>query len=40
VLKDGIVSFSSLDYEARDEVEDVFKTYLKRVPFDIEKLRD
>jgi hypothetical protein len=34
------VSLQYLEYEARDEMEDVFKTYLKRVPFDIEKLRD
>lgn len=39
VLKE-VVSLQYLEYEARDEMEDVLKTYLKRVPFDVEKLRD
>ena len=39
VLK-PICSFESLKFKERDELEDIFSSYLKVHPFDIEKLRD
>lgn len=38
-LKD-IISFSSLAFKERDEMEDIFSSYLKKHPFDMETLRD
>ena len=39
VLKD-LVNFDNLKFKERDEIEDIFSSYLKKHPFDIEKLRD
>lgn len=36
----GVVSFDSLRFKERDEIEEIFSSYLKRHPFDMEKLRD
>jgi dynein assembly factor 3 len=35
-----IISFSQLPFKDRDEMEEIFSSYLKKHPFDIEKLRD
>jgi len=35
-----IVNFDYLTYKDRDEMEEIFSQYLKKHPFDIEKLRD
>ena len=39
VLKD-MVDFSNLRFKDRDEMEEIFSSYLKKHQFDIEKLRD
>ncbi len=35
-----LVSFECLKFKERDDLEDIFSSYLKAHPFDIEKLRD
>jgi dynein assembly factor 3 len=39
MIKD-LVSFECLKFKERDDLEDIFSSYLKAHPFDIEKLRD
>jgi dynein assembly factor 3 len=39
VLKD-IVNFSNLRFKDRDDMEEIFSSYYKKHPFDMEKLRD
>jgi len=39
VIKD-LVNFDNLSFKDRDELEEILNSYLKRNPFDIEKLRD
>ena len=39
VIKD-LVSFESLKFKERDELEDIFSSYLKCHAYDVEKLRD
>jgi hypothetical protein len=39
VLK-SIINFDNLKFKERDEIEEIFSQYLKKHPFDIEKLRD
>jgi hypothetical protein len=39
MLKD-IVNFDNLSYKDRDEMEEIFSSYLKKHVFDMEKLRD
>ena len=39
ILKD-IVDFSGLRFKDRDDMEEILSSYLKKHPFDIEKLRD
>ncbi|CDW85452.1 arf-like ras superfamily gtpase [Stylonychia lemnae] len=39
VIKD-LINFETLNFKDRDEMEDIFNSYLKRNPFEIEKLRD
>ena len=36
----GVVNFGNLRFKDRDEMEEIFSSYLKRHPFDMEKLRD
>jgi len=36
----SIVSFDNLRFKDRDEMEEIFSSYLKRHPFEMEKLRD
>lgn len=38
-LKD-IVNFDNLKFKDRDEMEEIFSSYYKKHPFDMEKLRD
>jgi len=35
-----MVNLENLSYKDRDEMEDILNTYLKRAPFEMEKLRD
>ena len=39
VIKD-LINFETLKYKERDEIEDIFSSFLQCHPFDIEKLRD
>jgi len=39
VLKD-LLNFETLKFKERDEIEDIFSSYLKAHSYDIEKLRD
>lgn len=39
VIKD-IVNFETMKFKDRDEIEDVFSSWLSAHPFDIEQLRD
>lgn len=39
VIKD-LISFESLKFKERDELEDIFSSYLQCHSYDIEKLRD
>jgi len=36
----GIVNFDNLRFKDRDEMEEIFSSYYKKHPFDMEKLRD
>jgi dynein assembly factor 3 len=35
-----MINFDCLKFKERDEMEEIISTYLKKHPFDIEKLRD
>ena len=35
-----MVNFDNIDFKAKDEMEDIFSSYLKKHPFDMEALRD
>jgi dynein assembly factor 3, axonemal len=35
-----LVNFETLKFKERDEIEDIFSSYYKAHPFDIEQLRD
>ena len=39
VLKE-LVNFETLKFKERDELEDIFSSYLSKHSFDVEKLRD
>ena len=39
MLKD-LVNFDNLKFKDRDEMEEIFSSYLRKHPFDMEKLRD
>jgi hypothetical protein len=39
VIKE-LINLENLSFKDRDELEEVFNSYLKRNPFEIEKLRD
>ena len=39
VIKD-IISLEQLSFKDRDDMEEIFSSYLKKHPFDMEKLRD
>jgi hypothetical protein len=35
-----LISLEQLSFKDRDEIEEIFSSYLKKHPFDMEKLRD